>query len=151
MDKHIRKLDTFTKKMVKGKCSIKNFHNLSDEFAFSICQNCLFLTNGESCQWYEYKTSIKRDFSDTDDDDDFGGLPSTTYGWTIECTYCGNDITFTSGYSHLWHGDNNKCRKCGLQYYFLEHGEGRKDEIFAIPINEYDKLCREKNYIEKRS
>lgn len=144
MDKHTRKLDTFTKEMVKGKCGIKNFHNLSNEFEFSICQNCSFLTNGKLCEWYEYNVPIKIDFSESDDDDNLGLLPNTTYGRVIECAYCGSDITFTSGYSHLWYGDNKKCHTCGLHHYFLKRGKGNKNEIFVVPTSEYDKLYQEK-------
>lgn len=144
MDKHARKLDTFTRKMVKGKCNIKNYHNIHNEFEFSICERCEFLTDGKSCQWYEYNALIKKSSSDTDDDD-FGGMPSTSYEWTIECANCGNDIRFTSGYSHLFYGDYSKCRKCRLEHYYLKYGEGRKEVIFAIPIKEYDKLHQEKN------
>lgn len=139
MNIHARKLDTFTKKMVKGKCDIKNYHDIHDSFAFSICERCPFLTDGELCQWYEYKSLIKKSCEDTDDDD-YGGMPSTLYQWIIECANCGSDIRFTSGFSHLLYGDNNKCRKCGLQHYFLSHGKEHKEEIFAIPIKEYDKL-----------
>lgn len=141
MDIQTRKLDIFTKKMVKGRCNIKNFHNLSDEFELSVCQKCPFLIDDELCQWYKYNTSIKKSSSETDDDD-FGGLPSTLYEWIIECANCGNDVRFTSGYSHLSCGDNSKCRKCKLQHYFLTHGKEHKEKIFAIPIKEYDKLKR---------
>lgn len=143
MKKHARKLDIFTRDMVKGKCNIRNFHNLSDEFEFSICQRCPFLTERELCQWYEYKTLVKKDFSDTDGDD-FGGLPSTAYGWIIGCACCDHDIIFTSGYSHLWYGDNEKCRKCGLRHYFLMHGKKSKEKIFVVPASEYDKLYQRK-------
>jgi hypothetical protein len=161
MEEKIRreKLKTELVTMVRSKCPF--MHGLyNDMFEFDKrCKNCEFLANGtieisptlrmktydkrltveNYCSWKEYEAELVKKFSESDDDELYGGMPSDTYYKVINCYRCGEHIVYTSGMSSFMHGDVLECKSCKLKHRYIGYKNQEKHfasgkYVFAIPV-----------------
>lgn len=127
----VRDIETEMVEVVRSKCPIAPlFYDRDFEFDKK-CAECDFLFEPHRCGWDVYKTNLVRKTSCTDDDDGYGGMPSTDYSRYIKCCKCDDVIQFCSGFSWFNLREKETCEKCGTVHMYLE---GSRDGLlFAVP------------------
>lgn len=128
----LRDIEVETVEVVRSKCPIAQlFYERNFEY-LKKCGRCDFLFAPHKCGWDVYVTKLVRKTSCTDDDDElYGGMPSTDYSRYISCMKCGAEIRFGNGFSWFGFRDKEYCPKCGTAHMYLEGG--RDDLVFAVP------------------
>lgn len=101
------------------------------------CLKCDFSLGDKRCGYDSYKTGLIKHRSETEEDDGSGALSGTDYIWDFKCSKCGDIVHFTSGFSTLTFGDQEKCFKCKTKHRYMGNSNGIY--YFAIPIQDVDK------------
>lgn len=128
----IRDIETEMVEVVRSKCPIAPLFYEKDFEYGKKCGNCDFLFEPHRCGWDEYETKLVRKTSCTDDDDElYGGMPSTDYSRYISCMRCGGEIVFSNGFSWFEFSDKECCPNCGTPHMYL--GGGTDGLVFAVP------------------
>lgn len=127
----IRDIETETAEIVRSKCPIAPMFYDKDFEYDKNCKLCVFLFAPHKCGWDEYETKLVRKESCTDDDDYYGGMPSTDYSRYIKCMKCGKDVIFSNGFSWFGFRDMEICDECGAIHMYLRGGTD--DLVFAVP------------------
>ena len=97
------------------------------------------LTVKNYCVWKEYETELIKKYSESDDDELYGEIPSDIYYKIINCYRCGENVVHTSGMSCFEPGDILECKSCKLKHRYIGYKDSGKPftlgkYIFAIPI-----------------
>ena len=127
----VRDIETEMIKIVRSKCPIAPLFYERDFEYEKKCARCEFLFAPHRCGWDEYETKLVRKTSCTDDDELYGGMPTTDYSRYIKCMKCGAEIRFGNGFSWFGFSDKEACDECGTVHMYLE---GSRDGLlFAVP------------------
>lgn len=127
----IRDIETEMVEVVRSKCPIAPLFEERDFEYNKKCATCDFLFEPHRCGWDEYTTKLVRKSSWTDDEELYGGMPTTDYTRYIKCSKCGDEVVFGNGFSWFGFGDKETCEKCGTIHMYLR---GSRDSlVFAVP------------------
>ena len=121
------KYHTETHHIRDSKCPIRN--SLYDNKDYNHCKKCEFFQNGY-CVTKEYKVKLEKG-SIPDDDDPYGGMPSTDYWWKFPCSKCGDKLEEHSGMSNITDYTEIRCKKCSTLHILVDGGYS--EGTFLIP------------------
>ncbi len=135
MNKKIHEIETTPVVMVTNSCPVGVFSMNSyfdKDRKYEFCMKCDFFMEDKKCGYNLYETQLIEHRSSTEDDDGSYALPQTNYGWDFKCAKCGHTVHFSSGFSVMQHGDQERCFDCKTVHKYL----GKEDDVykFAIPI-----------------
>lgn len=139
MIKKIHDIKTAPITIVTEDCPLNVFSvgRFDEKREYENCLKCDFFLGGEQCGYDSYETRLIGHKSNFEEDDGSGALPFTEYGWDFKCSKCGHIIHFTSGFSTLMTGDQEKCFNCKTKHRYLSNNNDIY--YFAVPIQDTNK------------
>ncbi|MCK4665550.1 hypothetical protein KAU33_02305 [Candidatus Dependentiae bacterium] len=139
MNKKIHEIKTTPVVIVTESCPLNIFKvgYLNRKREYENCTKCDFFMGNNQCGYDSYETRLIEHKSETEEDDGSGALPDTEYSWDFKCKNCGHIVHFTSGFSVMSSGDQEKCSKCNTKHRYMGNSNGIY--FFAIPIQDVNK------------